>query len=102
MFAFMQRGGYVYILMNKSNTVIYIGVTSDLVSRIFEHREMLHEGFTKRYLVTKLVYFEHFDFITEAIAREKKLKGSSRRRKLNLIVKDNPDFKDLMDQLNDW
>ena len=82
-----------------ANTVIYTGVTSDLYKRIYEHREKLVEGFTKKYNVNKLVYYEIFDSIEDAIFREKQIKGGSRKKKLDLIKNTNPSFKDLYDEL---
>jgi len=90
---------YVYILSNLRNSVIYIGVTSDLVKRIWQHKNHLVHGFTARYNVTKLVYFETFDSIENAIAREKQLKAGSRERKIKLIESNNPEWKDLYDTL---
>ena len=81
---------YVYILTNKNNTVLYIGVTNDLVRRCHEHKSKLHKGFTEKYNVDKLVYYEVFDFIEDAIKREKQLKGYSRIKKDNLIDSVNP------------
>jgi len=75
----MDRQYYVYIMTNKYNTVLYNGVTNDLVRRVYEHKEKLVEGFTKRYNVDKLVYFECTDDVNAAIAREKQIKGGSRR-----------------------
>jgi putative endonuclease len=95
----MERGGYTYILTNRHNTVLYIGVTSDLVIRMQQHKEMIHEGFTKKYKVTKLVYYEVFNFIEDAISCEKQLKGGSRAKKLELIILNNSDFMDLTDGL---
>jgi putative endonuclease len=88
---------FVYILENKNNKVIYTGVTNDLVRRVFEHKKKLVPGFTSKYNVDKLVYFELFDFIDLAIAREKQLKGYSRSKKDALISKFNPNWKDLYD-----
>jgi putative endonuclease len=95
----MERGGYTYILTNTHNTVLYIGVTSDLITRVQQHKEMCYEGFSKKYKLTKLVYYEIFTFIEDAIAREKQLKGGSRTRKLELIMLNNPEFKDLTNGL---
>ena len=81
---------YIYILANKNNNVIYIGLTNDLVRRVHEHKKKLMEGFTSKYNVDKLIYFETFDFIDLAIAREKQLKGYSRTKKDLLINKFNP------------
>ncbi len=87
------------MLMNNPQTVIYTGVTNDLKRRIYEHKEKLIEGFTKRYNVNKLVYFEQFDDIKNAIEREKQIKGGSRQDKINLIKSINPKFKDLYNNL---
>jgi putative endonuclease len=85
--------------MNKSNSVIYTGVTSNLQKRVYEHKEKLVDGFTKKYNLNKLVYFEVFDRIDDAIAREKQIKAGSRTKKIELIKSVNPDFKDLYDDL---
>jgi len=87
------------MLTNKSNTVIYTGVTSGLKKRIYEHKEKLTEGFTKMYNVDKLVYFEPCDSIEGAISREKQIKGGSRSKKLALINSVNPDFRDLYEEI---
>lgn len=86
---------YVYIATNKSNRVLYTGVTNNLLRREYEHKEKLVESFTSRYNVNKLIYFEIFDSIADAITREKQIKGGSRLKKLQLIRKMNPDFEDL-------
>ena len=86
---------YIYIATNITNTVLYIGVTNDLIRRMYEHKHKLAAGFTSKYNITKLVYYEVFDDIDEAIKREKQLKGGSRQKKLDLITKVNPMFKDL-------
>lgn len=86
---------YVYILTNKNNTTFYIGVTNNIVKRLFEHRTGLIEGFTKRYRLKKLVYLEEYNDVNEAIAREKQLKNWHREWKLNLIRRVNPEFNDL-------
>ncbi len=86
---------YIYILANKYNNVIYVGVTNDLVRRVFEHKEKLRNGFTEKYNVDKLVYFEIFDFIDSAIAREKQLKGYTRIKKEELVNKFNPQWVEL-------
>lgn len=86
---------YVYILTNFTNTVLYTGVTNDLVRRIFEHKNKLADGFTTKYNVNKLVYFEIFYDIESAILREKAIKNLVRRKKLELINKDNSQFLDL-------
>jgi len=92
----MERGGYIYILTNKNHTVLYTGVTSNLPNRMYEHRTGFFKGaFTSKYNVDKLVYFEGFTRIEEAIAREKQIKGGSRQKKLDLINRFNPEWKDL-------
>jgi putative endonuclease len=90
-----QREYYVYILTNKSNQVLYIGVTNNLQRRIYEHKKGLIEGFSKRYNLKKLVYYEVAPSIREAIAREKQLKNWHRQWKINLITRSNPQWKDL-------
>ena len=94
-----DRLSFIYILTNKYNKVLYTGVTSDLKKRVWEHREKLVDGFTKRYNVTKLVYYEVFADIRDAIAREKQIKAGSRQKKINLIVGMNPEWRDLYDEL---
>jgi putative endonuclease len=86
---------YVYTLTNHMNTVLYTGVTNDLIRRIYEHKNHLVKGFTDKYQVTKLVYFETTDEIEGAIAREKQIKGGSRQKKIDLINKVNPNWDDL-------
>jgi putative endonuclease len=99
----MEKGGAVYILANNNNTTLYVGVTSDLVTRIFEHKNHLYpKSFTARYNVTKLVYFETFHSIEEAIAREKQLKGGSRLKKEILINSINSNWDDLYDEVLKW
>ena len=82
-------------MMNQSDTVIYTGVTSDLEKRVYEHQHKLVEGFTKKYNVNKLVYYEIFDRIEDAILREKQIKAGSRAKKITLIKSANPNFYDL-------
>ena len=95
----MDKSGYVYIMMNKGNTVIYTGVTSDLRRRAVEHKKKELPGFTRQYNLTKLVYYEVYQDIRTAIRREKQIKGGSRKKKWELIVKKNPEFKDLYNDL---
>ncbi|MEW6133057.1 MAG: GIY-YIG nuclease family protein [Pseudomonadota bacterium] len=95
----MDKCYYVYILTNRHNRVLYTGVTNNLKRRVFEHREGLTEGFTKRYRVHKLVYFEVADNAYSAISREKQIKGGSRQGKLDLINRMNPDWRDLYDEI---
>ena len=90
-----MKGGYIYILSNKNRTTLYIGVTSDLDRRIAEHVEGEGSKFSSKYNLTDLVYFEEFDDISEAIAREKQLKNWKREWKINLIKRLNPELKDL-------
>jgi len=87
--------GYVYILTNKRNGTLYTGVTSDLVKRIYEHREGLCEGFTRQYNLKMLVWYESYEDIREAITREKQIKKWKRIWKLRLIEQTNPDWDDL-------
>ena len=94
-----KKEGYIYMMMNLRNTVIYTGVTSNLVKRVFEHKEKLVEGFTKAYNVDKLVYYEVFDRVEDAIAREKQIKAGSRKRKMLLINHMNPQLRDLSNDL---
>ena len=91
----MDKQGYVYILASKPNGTLYIGVTSNLVARVWQHREKLVEGFTEKYAVDRLVWFESCDSIVSAIAREKQLKKWNRDWKIRLIVESNPDWNDL-------
>jgi putative endonuclease len=91
--------GYVYILFNKRNGTLYTGVTSDLVKRVYEHKNKLAPGFTSEYGTNKLGYYEVFENITDAITREKQIKGGSRAKKLALIEKRNPEWSDLYDEI---
>ncbi|MBP3924628.1 GIY-YIG nuclease family protein [bacterium] len=95
----MEKSYYVYIITNKTNNVFYIGVTSNIVKRIYEHKNNLVEGFSSRYNVHKLVYFEITEDIESAIKREKQLKNWHRDWKINLIKEKNPDFIDLYDSI---
>lgn len=94
-----MKTGYVYILASKRNGTLYIGVTSDLKGRVWEHKNDLVEGFTKRYGVHMLVYYEVADDIRGAIVREKQLKKWNREWKLRLIEDFNPTWRDLYDEL---
>jgi putative endonuclease len=99
----MKRGGVVYILSNKSRSTLYTGVTSDLPKRIVSHRNKLFpDSFTAKYNVNQLVYYERFQFIEEAIRREKQIKASSRKKKIQLINSPNPGWKDLYDEVMRW
>ncbi len=99
----MKCGGCVYILTNKYHTVLYTGVTSDLKKRIYQHKNKeFKSSFTANYKYDKLVYFENFIRIEEAIAREKQIKGGSRKAKEELINSFNPEWKDLWEVVKDW
>jgi len=99
----MERGGAIYILTTKKNTALYVGVTSDLFSRITQHKEKKYpKSFTARYNISKLVYYEKFHSIVEAIAREKQLKAGSRQKKIDLINSINPDWNDLYGEISQW
>ncbi len=91
----MTKEYYIYIMTNKRNTVLYTGVTNDLIKRVYEHKSKLVEGFTKKYNINKLVYFEMYENPSEAIAREKQIKAGSRQKKINLINSMNLEWKDL-------
>jgi len=95
----MEKCDYVYILFNKRNGTLYTGVTSDIIKRASEHKSKLVEGFTKKYGVNKLGYYEVHDCVVSAIEREKKIKGSARKRKLALIESMNPNWDDLYDSI---
>ncbi len=95
----MDKQFYVYILTNWENTVLYTGVTNNLVRRVYEHREGLVDGFTKKYRVKKLVYFEEGIDASSAIAREKQIKGGSRKKKIALIESINPEWNDLWETI---
>ncbi len=82
-------------MANKSNSVLYTGVTNNLKRRIYEHKEKLTSGFTKKYNINKLIYYEIFADVRNAISREKQIKGGSRQKKINLINKKNPRWRDL-------
>jgi len=84
---------------NKNNSVIYTGVTSNLQKRMYEHKHKLAEGFTKKYNITKLVYYEVSDEIGSAISREKQIKAGSRKKKIELIKSVNPGFRDLYNEI---
>jgi len=86
---------YVYIITNTSHKVLYTGVTNNLERRCFEHKQKKVKGFTNRYNVDKLIYYEIFDFIDLAIAREKQIKGYSRSKKVTIINKFNKEWRDL-------
>jgi putative endonuclease len=94
-----MKGGsllyYVYILTNKYNNVLYTGVTNNLIRRMYEHKNKQFKGFTSKYNVNKLVYYDYTENIESAISREKQIKGWSRQKKINLINSINPTWVDL-------
>ena len=92
---------FVYIITNKTNTVLYIGVTNNLIRRIYEHENKLIPGFTMKYNINKLIYFEYFDNINDAIRREKQLKKWNRKWKEELINKKNPEWNNLYKVISD-
>lgn len=94
-----ERNYYVYIMTNYKNTVLYTGVTNNLKKRVYEHKLKLVDGFTKKYNVNKLIYYEIFNDINNAIAREKQIKSGSRKRKIDLINRLNKDWKDLYEEI---
>jgi putative endonuclease len=94
-----MKGGWVYIVTNRPNGTLYVGVTSNLPRRIWEHREGVVEGFTRRYRLKRLVYVERYEDIASAIQRETNLKHWPRAWKVNLILASNPEWADLYDQI---
>jgi putative endonuclease len=91
----MSENYYVYIMTNKHNTVLYTGVTNNLKKRVYEHKEKLTDGFTKKYNITKLVHYEVFEDIESAILREKQIKARSRQKKIDLVNRQNKEWADL-------
>jgi putative endonuclease len=94
-----MKSYYVYILATKKDGVLYIGFTGDIARRINEHKERVYDGFTKKYNVLKLVYYEKHLTLEEAMRREKQMKKWNRQWKINLIVKENPDWDDIFFKL---
>jgi putative endonuclease len=92
----MEKVFCAYIATNKNNTVFYTGMTSNLAGRIFQHKNKEVEGFTKKYNIDKLVFYKNFSTAMDAITAEKRIKGWTRQKKIDLIKKDNPEFKDLL------
>ena len=95
----MNKQYYIYIMTNKNHTVLYIGVTNNLKRRVYEHKEKLINGFTTKYNINKLVYYEVYEDISNAISREKLIKGGSRQKKIDLINNINKAWKDLYKEL---
>ncbi len=99
----MQRGGTVYMMTSLNNRALYTGVTSDLYSRVQQHKQKIYpESFTAKYNCIKLVYFEAYSTIEEAIDEEKRIKGGSRLSKEKLVSALNPDWRDLWEDIKDW
>ena len=94
----MNNNYYLYIMTNNYNTVVYTGITNDLQRRIYEHKSKLIGGFTKKYNITKLVYYEIYEDAYTAIGREKQIKAGSRQKKIDLINSLNPEWKDLYEE----
>jgi putative endonuclease len=95
----MDKQYYLYIMTNKNNTVLYTGVTNDLKKRVCQHRQKMVEGFTKKYNVNKLVYYQIAQGAVAAISREKQIKAGSRAKKIELITGLNPEWNDLYESL---
>ena len=95
----MNKKGYIYILFNKNNGTLYVGVTSDLIKRIYEHKNKIIDGFTKKYAIDKLGYYEIYEDIESAIQREKQIKSGSRKKKIELIETMTPYWNDLYYQI---
>ncbi|HNU72977.1 MAG TPA: GIY-YIG nuclease family protein [Thermodesulfobacteriota bacterium] len=92
---------YTYILTSKKNGTLYVGMTNDLIRRVYEHKNKIHEkSFSARYNVVRLIYFEVLDSPEAAIVREKQLKNLVRRKKISLIEQDNPEWRDLYDEIS--
>ena len=90
---------YVYILASKRNGTLYIGITNNLMNRVYEHKHVMVKGFTKKYHVDKLLYYEETNDVNSAISREKKMKRWKRNWKISLIERTNPEWKDLYNNL---
>ncbi len=96
----MERGGFVYIITNKNNTTLYTGATSNLKSRIYQHKtKALPNSFSARYNLNKLVFYEYYHYIEEAYEREKQIKSWNRKKKLKLINDFNPQWRDLAQEI---
>lgn len=95
----MDKQFYIYILTNFHNTVLYTGVTNNLVRRLYEHKNKLSDGFSKKYNLNKLVYYEVFNDPEHAISREKQIKAGSRKKKVELVESMNPYWQDLYDEI---
>ncbi|MGH7203329.1 MAG: GIY-YIG nuclease family protein [Candidatus Levyibacteriota bacterium] len=91
----MAQQYFVYILSNKSNTIYYVGVTNNLIQRVWQHKEKVVKGFTTKYNINKLVWFAIYENVEEAIKREKQLKAGSRQKKIELVDETNSEWRDL-------
>jgi putative endonuclease len=99
----MTRGGTVYMMASLNNNALYTGVTSDLIARVQEHKNKIRDfSFTAKYNCIKLVYYNSFSTIDEAILEEKRIKGGSRKKKEDLINSMNPEWKDLWEEIKNW
>jgi len=96
----MKESYWIYIMINKNNTVNYTGVTNDLIRKVWEHKNKIFKGFTSKYNINKLVYFEEYYDILEALRREKQIKGWTNKKKMDLIKTINPEFKDLYEGIS--
>lgn len=95
-----QMGGWVYIMCSLNHSTVYVGVTSNIASRVYEHKHKMHPNrFTSKYNCVKVVYYRRFELIVEAISEEKRIKGGSRKKKEELINSMNPEWKDLYDEV---
>ena len=97
----MTKYYYVYILASQRNGTLYIGITSNLISRVWQHKNKIFKGFTEKYKIDKLVYYSTFEDVNEAINYEKRLKGWNRKWKLQLIEKENPSWFDLYEEISE-
>ena len=97
--SWVSKQYYVYTMTNVRNTVLYVGVTNDLIRRIYEHKKKLVNGFTKKYNIVKLVYYEVLEDVENAILREKQIKAGSRQKKVRLINSANKEWRDLYHEL---
>lgn len=95
----MNNQGYIYIIINQNNSVLYTGVTSDLKQRVWQHKQGEIPGFSQKYKVNKLVYYEICDDMYNAITREKQIKSGSRASKIKLVVSINPEWSDLYEKI---
>ncbi len=95
----MSKEYYIYLITNNHKNVLYIGVTNDLIRRIYEHKNKLQKGFTEKYKVNRLVYYEIYTEIADAIMREKQIKGWSRKKKNDLVNRLNPNWDDLYESI---